>query len=142
LSFGFNQKINTNGSATALLLGGLFNIEVESPSNTHLYAWGASKYDMKYVKLVFSPVTLASSSRIIELYDTLCIGHHDYFHSEGKDPLVSVLRLSPAIIVQDGQTLIEKNWKVSNLNAANTAAVANSEEEDVEPKIINQYITD
>jgi hypothetical protein len=30
------QKINTNGSATALPLGGLFNIEVESPSNTHL----------------------------------------------------------------------------------------------------------
>jgi hypothetical protein len=29
---------NTNESATALPLGGLFNIEVESPSNTHLSA--------------------------------------------------------------------------------------------------------
>jgi hypothetical protein len=122
LSFGFDQKINTNGSAAGIPLGGLFNIEVESPSNTHLYAWGASKYDMKYVKLVFSPVTLASSSRTIELYDTLCIGHHDYFHCEGKDPLVSVLKLSPAIIVQDGQTLVEKNWKVTDLSRQDTEA--------------------
>ncbi|MBI9059802.1 MAG: hypothetical protein JEZ01_18705 [Labilibaculum sp.] len=100
-------------------MGGLFNIEVESPKNTHLYAWGASNLEMKYVKLEFSPVTLASKSRTIELYDTLCIRHHDYFHHESKDPMISVLQLSPAIIVQDGQTLVEKNWKVSDLSMQN-----------------------
>jgi hypothetical protein len=143
LNFGFDQKINTNGSAAAIPLGGLFNIEVESPSNTHLYAWGASKYDMKYVKLVFSPVTLASSSRTIELYDTLCIGHHDYFHSEGKDPLVSVLKLSPAIIVQDGQTLVEKNWKVTDLSRQDTEAstVPAASEEEISD-IVEMYYTD
>ncbi|PKQ64037.1 hypothetical protein BZG01_15185 [Labilibaculum manganireducens] len=140
LDFGFDQKINTNGTASTQPLGGLFNIEVESPKNTHLYAWGASNLDMKYVKLVFSPVTLASKSRTIELYDTLCIAHHDYFHSEGKDPMVSVLRLSPAIIVQDGQTMVEKNWKVTDLSMQNVEAtavpVAN------EPKLVNYFITD
>jgi hypothetical protein len=138
LNFGFDQKINTNGSAAAIPLGGLFNIEVESPSNTHLYAWGASKYDMKYVKLVFSPVTLASSSRTIELYDTLCIGHHDYFHCEGKDPLVSVLKLSPAIIVQDGQTLVEKNWKVTDLSRQDTEASTLPED----PQILECFLED
>ncbi|MGQ1911723.1 type VI secretion system tube protein TssD [Marinifilum sp. RC60d5] len=133
LDFGFDQKTNTNGTASSQPLGGLFNIEVESPKNTHLYAWGASKYDMKYVKLVFTPVTLATKSRTIELYDTLCIAHHDYFHSEGKDPMVSVLRLSPAIIVQDGKTLVEKNWKVTDLSRQNveaTAAPVASEEQE------------
>lgn len=133
LDFGFDQKTNTNGTASSQPLGGLFNIEVESPKNTHLYAWGASKFDMKYVKLVFTPVTLATKSRTIELYDTLCIAHHDYFHSEGKDPMVSVLRLSPAIIVQDGQTLVEKNWKVTDLSRQNveaTAAPVASEEQE------------
>ena len=124
LDFGFDQKINTNGTASTQPLGGLFNIEVESPKSTHLYAWGASNFDMKYIKLEFSPVTLASKSRTIELYDTLCIRHHDYFHHDSKDPMISVLQLSPAIIVQDGQTLVEKNWKVSNLSAQDTEATA------------------
>lgn len=116
LDFGFDQKINTNGTASTQPLGGLFNIEVESPKSTHLYAWGASNFGMKYIKLEFSPVTLASKSRTIELYDTLCIRHHDYFHHDSKDPMISVLQLSPAIIVQDGQTLVEKNWKVTDLS--------------------------
>ncbi len=30
LDFGFDQKINTNGTAATMPLGGLFNIEVES----------------------------------------------------------------------------------------------------------------
>ncbi|PKQ61100.1 hypothetical protein BZG02_16780 [Labilibaculum filiforme] len=138
LDFGFDQKINTNGTASTAPLGGLFNVEVESPKNTHLYAWGASKFDMKYVKLVFSPVTLASKNRTIELYDTLCIAHHDYFHSEGKAPMVSVLRLSPAIIVQDGQTLVEKNWKVSDLSAQNTEPTAVPEN----PEILECFFED
>ncbi|MBI9059806.1 MAG: hypothetical protein JEZ01_18725 [Labilibaculum sp.] len=131
LDFGFDQKINTNGTASTQPLGGLFNIEVESPKSTHLYAWGASNFDMKYIKLEFSPVTLTSKSRTIELYDTLCIRHHDYFHHDSKDPMISVLQLSPAIIVQDGQTLVEKNWKVSDLSMQNvepTAVPATSEE--------------
>ena len=140
LDFGFDQKTNTNGTASSQPLGGLFNIEVESPKNTHLYAWGASKFDMKYVKLVFTPVTLATKSRTIELYDTLCVAHHDYFHSEGKDPMVSVLRLSPAIIVQDGRTLVKKNWKVSDLSRQNVEATAVPVAS--EPKLINYFITD
>ncbi len=146
LDFGFDQKINTNGTASTQPLGGLFNIEVESPKNTHLYAWGASNLDMKYVKLVFSPVTLASKSRTIELYDTLCIAHHDYFHSEGKDPMVSVLRLSPAIIVQDGQTMVEKNWKVTDLSRQNVEPTAvpvstedEEEQEESQPVITEMY---
>ncbi len=105
-----------------------------------MYSWGASKFDMKYVKLVFTPVTLATKSRTIELYDTLCIAHHDYFHSEGKDPMVSVLRLSPAIIVQDGRTLVEKNWKVSDLSRQNVEATAAPVAS--EPQLVNYFITD
>ncbi|PKQ60143.1 hypothetical protein BZG01_21285, partial [Labilibaculum manganireducens] len=133
-----DQKINTNGTASTQPLGGLFNIEVESPKNTHLYAWGASNLDMKYVKLVFSPVTLASKSRTIELYDTLCIRHHDYFHSEGKDPMISVIQLSPAIIVQDGQTMVEKNWKVSDLSRQNVEPTAVPEN----PEILECFFED
>ncbi|MRT92838.1 type VI secretion system tube protein TssD [Ancylomarina sp. 16SWW S1-10-2] len=138
LDFGFDQNINTNGTASTQPLGGLFNIEVESPKNTHLYAWGASKLDMKYIKLVFSPVTLASKSRTIELYDTLCIGHHDYFCSTSKDPMISILKLSPAIIVQDGQTMVEKNWKVSDLSAQNTEPTALPEN----PEILECFFED
>ncbi|MFA9372126.1 MAG: type VI secretion system tube protein TssD [Labilibaculum antarcticum] len=142
LDFGFDQKINTNGTASTQPLGGLFNIEVESPKNTHLYAWGASNLDMKYVKLVFSPVTLASKSRTIELYDTLCIRHHDHFHHESKDPMISVLQLSPAIIVQDGQTMFEKNWKVSDLSRQNVEATPVALIQQEEPKLVDYFITD
>ena len=93
---------------------------------------------MKYVKLEFSPVTLATKSRTIELYDTLCIRHHDYFHHDSKDPMISVLQLSPAIIVQDGQTLVEKNWKVSDLSAQDTEATALPEN----PEILECFFED
>ena len=47
--------------------------------------------------------------------------------------MISVLQLSPAIIVQDGQTLVEKNWKVTDLSMQNvepTATPVASEEQE------------
>lgn len=149
LDFSFYQKVNTNGTAATHPLGGLFNIEIESPKKTHLYAWGASKFDMKHVRLVFSPVTLASKSRTIELYDTLCICHHDHFHSESKDPMISVIQLSPAIVVQDGRTMFEKNWKVTDLSRQNAeptplpvSSAQDDNAEETEPSIVECYYTD
>jgi phosphoribosylformylglycinamidine (FGAM) synthase PurS component len=54
--------------------------------------------------------------------------------------LVSVLRLSPAIIVQDGQTLVEKNWKVTDLCRQDTEASTLPVSE--EAKFVESYLTD
>jgi len=149
LQYGFDQEINTNGTAATHPLGGLFDIELNSPKDPHLYAWGASNYQMKHVKLVFSQITKATRSRTIELYDTLCIAHHDYFSNDSKAPMRSVLKLSPAIIVQDGKIMFEKNWKVTDLSRQNVeptplpvSSAGEEEQENTESKVINQYITD
>ncbi|MBL4560884.1 MAG: hypothetical protein JKX79_07845 [Labilibaculum sp.] len=143
LQFGFHQEINTNGTAASHPLGGLFDIELDSPKDPHLYAWGASNYQMKHVKLVFSQITKATRSRTIELYDTLCIGHHDYFSNGSKDPMRSVLKLSPAIIMQDGKIMFEKNWKVTDLSRQNVEPTPLPvTREDDEPQLVRYFITD
>lgn len=116
LEFGFSKKLNTNGTAATKPEGGVFKIEIESPKETNLYAWGASNYDMKYVKIVFSPIRMDTNSRTMELYDTLCIQHYDNFYDTSTKPMITHIHLSPAILVQNGETLFERDWKLTNIH--------------------------
>ena len=145
LEFGFSKKLNTNGTAATKPEGGVFKIEIESPKETNLYAWGASNYDMKYVKIVFSPIRMDTNSRTMELYDTLCIQHYDNFYDTSTKPMITHIHLSPAILVQNGETLFERDWKLTDIHRPKTEPTRLpflSPREDEEPKLVDYFITD
>lgn len=127
LKFGFDQKIRTNGAVCALPQGGLFDIKLDAGSDTLFYRWAASMNLRKEVKIVFYPVTEDRNSRVIELYDAQCIKYDCDFCATDLEPLVTSIRLSPGIIVQNGQVMVEKWWRLTDLslrNAPNEVPVA------------------
>lgn len=70
---------------------------------------------LKNIKIVQSPTTLTSKSRTIEFYDMHCVEVNDNFNGVDNQPMTTTITLSPAIISVNGETMMEKYWKVSDL---------------------------
>ncbi len=97
-------------------------IELETTSESNLFAWAASKVVMKSIKVILSHPSEFDSPRTIELYDTLCVGYDCYFDAVNNAPMTTRLALSPAIVNENGELIMEQSWKVTDLNAGSTEA--------------------
>lgn len=128
LDFGFDQKIRTNGATCALPQGGLFNIKLDADNDMLFYRWAASNEMRKKVKLVFYPITNDRKSRTIELFDTQCIKYDCDFSASNTDPIITTIRLSPGIIIQDGQVMVKKWWSLTDLSNYNAPKETPQEE--------------
>lgn len=111
LDFGFDQKIRTNGAVCNLPQGGIFNIKLDAGNDTLFFRWAASNELRKEVKIVFFPVTEDRNLRTIELFDTQCVKYDCDFSANNTEPIITTIRLSPAIIVQNDQLMMEKWWR-------------------------------
>lgn len=139
LKFGFDQDIRSNGAVCSLPHGGFFDIKVETTSDTIFYEWAASNNMRKEVKFVFYPITEDRKSRTIELYDAQCIKFDCDFDANSIDPIVTTIRLSPGIIVQEGQVMMEKWWRLTDLSARNAPKEVTREKF---PKVLECFYED
>ncbi len=113
------QKVAKNGMAYTNVITNPYIIEIETTSETNLFAWAASKALMKPVKIVLSHPSEMERPRTIQLYDTLCVGYDCYFNAIDTNPMITRLVLSPAIVVENGETIMEQPWKVTDLSEQN-----------------------
>ncbi len=81
--------ISRNGMATSFVIDKPFKIEIETNEETNLFAWMASGFGMKNIKIMFSNPSELTKSRTLELYDTLCMSYNCYFDANGSDPFVT-----------------------------------------------------
>ncbi len=113
------QKVAQNGMAYTNVITNPYVIEIETTSETNLFAWAASKALMKPVKIVLSHPSEMERPRTIQLYDTLCVGYDCYFNAIDTSPMITRLVLSPAIVIENGEPITEQSWKVTNLSQQN-----------------------
>ncbi len=113
------QKVAKNGMAYTNVITNPYIIEIETTSEINLFAWAASKALMKPVKIVLSHPSEMERPRTIQLYDTLCVGYDCYFNAIDTNPMITRLVLSPAIVVENGETIMEQPWKVTDLSQQN-----------------------
>ncbi len=114
-------------------------IDLETTSESNLFGWAASKFAMKQVKIVMSHPSEYDRPRTIELYDTLCVGYDCYFDADNNTPMITRLTLSPAIVTENGELIMEQSWKVTDLNAGSVEATTI---QDNSPSIVDSYFTD
>lgn len=113
----FNQPIDATGRPSATPQGGIMKILIETEKDEPFTEWAVSPTMMKNVKLVQRSVNLDGKSRIIVLVDVYCIEATDNYSSTGSKNLSTFLVLSPAQILVNDQKMMEKHWKVTDLDA-------------------------
>lgn len=134
----FHQDADVTGRPCARPQGGLIQIVIETTKDPIFTEWAVSDNMLKNVKIVQSPATLTSKSRTIEFYDMHCVEVNDNFNGVDNQPMTTTITLSPAIIVVNGEKMMEKYWKVTDLDNKQTETT----KLDNEPNLIGYYITD
>ncbi len=137
-SFSYHQNCDQNNRPHAKVFGGLFNISLESTSDTLFTEWAIHPTLMKNIKIVQSPVRMGGKSRTFELVDTVCTYDENSFNATNNEPMKNYITLSPAILKVDGMVLHEKFWKVTDVSSQNVAPTTLTKD----AELIGSYITD
>jgi len=142
ISFSFHQKTDYNGHPSAKPTGGIFKIVFETTKEELFFLWMISN-TLKNVKIVFSPSSMNGKSRTIELYDVFCLLHIENFDGVNNQPMSTYIEISPAIMIDSGVKIFEKNWKETDLtNTAVTTTINYNNEEEEQEEIIKKEETD
>ncbi len=132
----FYQETDGNNKPLGNFKGGHFNIKVETIKNSLLLEWMVNSDSMKKVKIVFPSRTGTSKSRTIELLDTYCVENNKAFSATNPEPLTTNLTLSPASMIENGEVMFSKSWRVTDPTPRERKP---AEEKDEEKKLILSF---
>lgn len=138
-NFDLQKRADANGRPTTKYTGGLFNFTIESTKKLDIMLWSLHPTQMKKVELVISPAHLDGKSRKITLGDAICLSFTNEYFSTDNQPLKEYFTVSPGYMLQNGLTIFEKNWKVTDLELENTEATLVTE---VLPNLIDYHYED
>ena len=102
--------------------------------------WSIATDMTKHVKIIVSPVTQTSKSRVIELYDVHCVYFKNNFNAQNGEPMTTLIHLTPAIMIDDGRKVLDHYWKKTDLSTNNVTPTVI--EQDKELEIIDIYYED
>ncbi|WP_338792289.1 type VI secretion system tube protein TssD [Bernardetia sp. MNP-M8] len=136
--FRFHRAVDEHGKPMGKPNGTVFEIIFETTSDQSFMQWSIATDMTKHVKIVVSPVTAASKSRIIELYDVHCVHFKNNFNAQNGEPMTTLIHLTPAIMIDDGYKVLDHYWKKTDLSANAPITVLNNDDE--EGKVIDYYL--
>jgi len=134
--FRFTRAVDEHGFPMGRPNGTVFEIIFETTSDQSFMAWSISTDMRKNVKIVISPVSGMSKSRIIELYDVYCVYFKNNFNAQNGEPMTTLIHLTPAIMIDDGYKVLDHYWKTTDLSAKATATTVGP---DKQPVFIESY---
>ncbi len=137
--FRFTRSTDEHGKPMGKPRGTIFEIIFETTADQSFMSWSIATDITKHVKIVVSPVTAMSKSRIIELYDVHCVYFKNNFNAQDGEPMTTLVHLTPAIMIDDGYKLLDHYWKKTDLSANAPVTVLNNEE-DEKSTIIDYYV--
>ncbi len=139
--FRFTRSTDEHGKPMGKPRGTIFEIIFETTADQSFMAWSVATDMTKHVKIVVSPVTATSKSRIIELYDVHCVYFKNNFNAKNGEPMTTLVHLTPAIMIDDGYKVLDHYWKKTDLSMDNiTPTVLKRDEE--KGKVIDYYLID
>lgn len=138
--FRFHRAVDEHGKPMGKPNGTVFEIIFETTSDQSFMQWSIATDMTKHVKIVVSPVTAASKSRIIELYDVCCVFFKNNFNAQNGEPMTTLIHLTPAIMIDDGYKILDHYWKKTDLSANNVTPTVIKQEQEME--IIDMYYED
>lgn len=140
--FGLFQNSDYTGRPTSAPQADTFDCVVEaSKKDDVFFEWAIHPHLMKKkVEIIFSSRFGTGKSTKITLLDVHCTYCNYHFSSTGSNPFTVTFSLSPAIILINGQVMLSHHWKVTDPSLLNQPILI--QEEDNQPRIIRQYMTD
>ncbi|MEN7550736.1 type VI secretion system tube protein TssD [Rapidithrix thailandica] len=114
--FRFTRSVDEHGKPMGKPNGTIFDITFETTSDQSFFAWSVGMDMVKKVKIVVSPVTQDSKSRVFELYDVHCVFFKNHFNGVNGEPMMTQIKLSPAILYDGGYKILEHYWKETDLS--------------------------
>ncbi|MCL9805834.1 hypothetical protein NAT51_12865 [Flavobacterium amniphilum] len=132
----FNQEVDFMGNPNSNFKGGYWDIKLETIKSPLLLQWMIDSSSMKKVKIVIPSRTGTSKSRNVELLDTYCISNSKAFDSTNTEPLTTSITLSPASMVENGQVIFSKSWRVTDPTPKEPTPI---KETDTEKKLIISF---
>ncbi|MEN7551968.1 type VI secretion system tube protein TssD [Rapidithrix thailandica] len=114
--FRFTRSVDEHGKPMGKPNGTIFDITFETTSDQSFFAWSVGMDMVKKVKIVVSPVTQDSKSRVFELYDVHCVFFKNNFNGVNGEPMTTQIKLSPAILYDGGYKILEHYWKETDLS--------------------------
>ncbi|MEN7549073.1 type VI secretion system tube protein TssD [Rapidithrix thailandica] len=114
--FRFTRSVDEHGKPMGKPNGTIFDITFETTSDQSFFAWSVGMDMVKKVKIVVSPVTQNSKSRVFELYDVHCVFFKNHFNGVNGEPMMTQVKLSPAILYDGGVKILEHYWKETDLS--------------------------
>ena len=136
--FRFIRSTDEHGKPMGKPRGTIFEILFETTSDQSFMEWSIATDMTKHVKIVVSPVTQTSKSRVIELYDVHCVHFKNNFNAQNGEPMTTLIHLTPAIMIDDGRKVLDHYWKKTDLSANVPVTVLKNEEE--EGRVIDYYL--
>jgi len=127
-SYAFNQKANVTGFPSSKPTGGEWDIAIETQKEDFFLEKMVRSEMVNYVKIVITAAKLDSKSTTVELRDVYVTEHRNNFNGVDSEPMTTFIRLSPASMVRNGETIFAKYWKITDPNANVTTATATTEE--------------
>ena len=138
--FRFTRSVDEHGKPMGKPNGTIFEIIFETTADQSFMAWSIATDMTKHVKIVVSPVSGTSKSRIIELYDVHCVFFKNDFNSRNGEPMTTLIHLTPAIMIDDGYKVLDHYWKKTDLSAENVVPTVIKQDEELE--IIDMHYED
>lgn len=137
-SYSFIQESDYNGkpSSKPRFIG--LQIVIESTKDNNITEWMINSSMSKQLRLQYIPSILGTKTRVIDFIDAHCIEYFEHFDSDGVNAMTITLNITSAG-VKEGTTEFSEYWRTT---FPNTTPVTEKEEETLEPKVIDYYITD
>jgi hypothetical protein len=135
----FNQEVDFMGNPNSNFKGGYWDIKLETIKSPLLLQWMLDSSSMKKVKIVIPSRFGTSKSRNIELLDTYCISNNKAFNSTDTEPLTTSITLSPASMIENGEVVFSKSWRVTDPTPKEPTPVKDT---DTEKKLIISFDAD
>lgn len=140
-NLGIFQRADDTGRPSSKPNAKSLDFVIETPRDTIIYEWATHPTMKKeQVKMVLSPAWGTGKSTTYLLLDVYCLHCNYDFISTGNTPFRIMFSLSPATIVRNGKVMLSRPWRITDPAMLNQPVT--QREEDNEPRIIRQYITD
>ncbi|WP_062057685.1 type VI secretion system tube protein TssD [Aquimarina longa] len=134
------QQTNYNGMPSSIPYGsGIYQLVVPDIGRwTHLFDnWALSPTMRKECKIETQSIQGTTMFKTLELWDTYCTRLE--YQDGGYDGAIYTLTLSAATVIRNGEVITSKWWRIKDPNIRNEPI---QQAEELNPRIIKQYITD
>ncbi|MEO6253857.1 MAG: type VI secretion system tube protein TssD [Ferruginibacter sp.] len=127
VEYDISQRMDERFRPNDIPKSGLIQLTIEASSDNNLIDWALNHSMLKEGKIIFYRRDASSKMRSIEFKDAFCVYLKETFTSDGKNPMVTRMTISPRVLTISSSKPIIKAW--AGMGGASDEKKENSNEE-------------